>query len=108
MKFLLNVQHNYIVVLTLKKTPADSFFSRFIDLLNQRAPIRKQPPRPINEISVRRGGGYLNGKCVISVRGIGVFWKIVCVRGLNRASWNKYLFDEKIEAPGKFVCVRTK
>ena len=34
-------------------------------------------------------------------------WKIVCVRGLDRAFLeNEYLFDEKIEAPGKFVCVR--
>ena len=67
--------------------------------------IRKQPPRPIDEISVRQG--YLPGKCLY-VRGIGVSWKIVCVRGLDRTSWktNTYLFDEKTEAPGKFVCVR--
>ena len=30
--------------------------------------------------------GYLPGKCV-SVRGIGVSWKIVCVRRTDRTSW---------------------
>ena len=30
--------------------------------------------------------GYLPGKC-LCVRGIGVSWKIVCVRGLDMASW---------------------
>ena len=51
-------------------------------------------------------GGYLPGKFV-SVRGIGISWKIVCVRGLDRASWKmNIMFDEKIEAPEKFVCVR--
>ena len=45
--------------------------------------FRKQPPRSINEISVWQG--YLPGKCV-SVWSIGVSWKIVCVRGLDRAS----------------------
>ena len=30
--------------------------------------------------------GYLPGKC-LCVRGIGVSWKIVCVRGLDRVSW---------------------
>ena len=30
--------------------------------------------------------GYLPGKC-LCVRGIGVSWKIVGVRGLDRASW---------------------
>ena len=30
--------------------------------------------------------GYLPGKC-LCVRGIGVSWKIVCVRGIDRASW---------------------
>ena len=63
--------------------------------------------------------GYLPGKC-LCVRGIGVSWKIVCVQGLDRVSWKivcvrgldrafwkmEYLFDYKIEAPGKFVCVR--
>ena len=38
---------------------------------------RKQPPRPINEISVReREGTFLENACV---RRIGVSWKIVCV-----------------------------
>ena len=31
-------------------------------------------------------GGYLLGKC-LSVRGIGVSWKIICVRRLDRPSW---------------------
>ena len=31
-------------------------------------------------------GGYLPGKFV-SVQGIGISWKIVCVRGSDRASW---------------------
>ena len=46
-------------------------------------------------------GGYLPGKCV-SVRGIRVSWKIVCVRGLDRGFLeNEYLFHKKIEDPGK-------
>ena len=57
-----------------------------------------QPLRPINEISVRRE--YLPGKC-LSVRGIGVSWKIICVR-VDRTSWKINMFDDKIEAPGKF------
>ena len=30
--------------------------------------------------------GYIPGKC-LCVRGIGVSWKILCVRGLDRVSW---------------------
>ena len=41
--------------------------------------LRKQPARPITEISVWLG--YLPGKCLF-VQGIGVFWKTICVRGL--------------------------
>ena len=51
------------------------------------------------------GGGYLPGKCA-SVRGIGVSWKIMCSRTRQGLLENQYLFDEKKEACGKFVCVR--
>ena len=52
----------------------------------------KSSHRDLNEISILRLGG--GGGC-LSVRGIGVFWKITCVRGLDRASWKKtYLFDK--------------
>ena len=54
---------------------------RVFDLVLQaKGLLQKQPPRPINEISVRRG--YLPGKC-LSVRGIGVSWKIICARRLE-------------------------
>ena len=86
--------------------------------------FRKQPPRPVNEISVREG--VPSWKMSMCSRHRGFLWNIVCVRGLDRVSpnldpsapsllcsrtkkgflENEYLFDEKIEAPGKFVCVR--
>ena len=47
--------------------------------------LRKQPPRHLL-IKYLFGGRYLPGKCV-SVRGIGVSWKIVSVRGLDRVFW---------------------
>ena len=65
------------------------------------------PPRPINEIFVREG--YLPGK-YLNVQGIGISWKIVCVRGLDRTSWKMniiyqynriYICSKSIEAPGK-------
>ena len=84
MLFAINLLRKYFTIMTLLTTmkPVDK---------------RKQPP------SLRRG--YLPGKC-LSVRGIGGSWKIVCVRGLDRAFWKMNICSmKKIEAPEKFVLV---
>ena len=56
--------------------------------------LRKQPARPIAEMSVQRGSFIENPYLFNGIRCFG--------KGFLE---NRHLLDEKIEAPSKFVCV---
>ena len=59
---------------------------------------RKQPPRPINEISVREGVPSWKMPMCSRHR---VSWKFVCVRGLDRVSWKIVGVRGLDKLPGK-------
>ena len=66
--------------------------------------IPKAATETYNEISVRRGVPFW--KMPICSRHRGLLENRMCSRTRKGFLENKYLFDEKIEALGKFVCVR--